>query len=86
MVKQVMGSTERKHIPKLFLTDHKSPTVVKARLKFTPFDKLINGDVQGSTGQVVENYLFFVCYIKLYLMFVKKFRSDVRTDFWCTTF
>jgi phosphate starvation-inducible membrane PsiE len=81
MVKQVMGTTERKPIPKLFLTDHKRHTVVNARLNITTFDKLINGDVQGSTGQVVENYLFFVCYLKLYLMFVKYFRSDVRTDF-----
>jgi hypothetical protein len=81
MVKQVMGSTERKPIPKLFLTDHKRPTVVNARLKVTTFDKLINGDLQGSTGQVVENYLLFVCYLKLYLMFFKNFRSDVRTDF-----
>jgi hypothetical protein len=61
MVKQVMGSTERKPIPKLFLNDQKQPTVVNARLKVTTFDTLINGDVQGSTGQVVENYLFFVC-------------------------
>jgi hypothetical protein len=76
-----MSSREWKHIPKLFLNDHKRPTVVNARIKLITFDKLINGDVQGSTGQVVENYLFFVCYIKLYLIFVKDIRSDVRTDF-----
>jgi hypothetical protein len=64
-VKQVMDSTVRKSIPKLFLNDHKRSRVVNARLKVTRFDKLINGDVQGSTGQVVENYLFFVCYLKL---------------------
>jgi hypothetical protein len=81
MLKQVMGSTERKPIPKLFLTDQMRPTVVNARINFRKLDNLINGDLQGSTGQVVENYFFFVCYLKLYLMFVKNFRSDVRRDF-----
>jgi hypothetical protein len=56
MVKHVMGPTGRKPIPKLFPTDQIGTTVVNARLKFTTVDKLINGDVQGSTGQVVENY------------------------------
>jgi hypothetical protein len=80
-VTQVMGSTERKRIPKLFLTDQIRHREVNARLKVKNFNKLINGDVQGPTCQVVENYLFFVCYLKLYFMFVNNFRSDVRTDF-----
>jgi hypothetical protein len=65
-VKQIMGSTGSNPIPKHFLTHHKRPRVVNARINVTKFDKLINGDVQGSTAQVVENYLFFVCYLRLY--------------------
>jgi hypothetical protein len=77
-----MGSTGRKSIPKLFLADQIGPTVVNARLNVTTLDKLINRNVQGCTGQVVENYFFFVCYLKLYLMFFYElFRSDVRRDF-----
>jgi hypothetical protein len=76
-----MGSTERWPVPKLFLTDEIRTTVINSKLNVSNLDKLINGKVQGSTGQVVENSFFFVCYLKVYLMFVKNFRSDVRTDF-----
>jgi hypothetical protein len=81
MVKLVISSTERKPIPKLFLTDQIRTTVANSRLNVSNLDKLINGDLQYSTGQVLENYFFFICFLKLYLMFVKNFRSDVRTDF-----
>jgi hypothetical protein len=82
-----MGSTERKPIPKVYLTDQIRPTVVNARLNFTTLDKLINRNVQGCTGQVVEKYFFFVCYLKLYLMFVTNHSVPMlERIFWCTTF